>query len=248
MTFALSVLALILGPFVYAWGQQRPTARQVLDGFVFITIAGIVCVHIIPVSISNGGLWAVVFLLLGLAFPVVLERQFHHLMHKAHGVILLLAALGLAVHAMIDGIALLPLETLGGQAGAATAGEGGLATLLDNQLAIGVILHRLPVGMAIWWSLRPHLGAPVAIGVFALIIAATAAAYFLGGPVVELAETRSLACFQAFVAGSLVHVVAFGVTHDHSGHIESRPQGSHWGYRVGILLGLFLVFTAPHIH
>ena len=111
-----------------------------------------------------------------------------------------------------------------------------------------MILHRLPVGMAIWWSLRPNLGAPVAVGIFALIITATAAAYFLGGPVVALAETRSLAFFQAFVAGSLVHVVAFGVSHDHSGHIESRPQGSHWGYRVGILLGLFLVFTAPQVH
>jgi hypothetical protein len=247
VTFALSVVALLLGPFVYAWGQSRPTARQVLDGFIFITIAGIVCVHIIPASISNGGVLALGFLLLGLAFPVVLERQFHHLMHKAHGVVLLLAALGLAVHAMVDGIALLPLEVLAANPGP-VADSAWYSGLLDNQLAIGVILHRLPVGMAIWWSLRPHLGAPVAIAIFALIIAATGLAYFLGGPVVELAETRSLACFQAFVAGSLVHVVAFGVSHDHSGHIESRPQGSHWGYRVGILLGLFLVFTAPHIH
>ena len=114
VTFVLSVVALLLGPFVYAWGQSRPTARQVLDGFVFITIAGIVCVHIIPASITNGGPWALLFLALGLAFPVLLERQFHHLMHKAHDVILVLAALGLAVHAMVDGIALLPVEAIAG--------------------------------------------------------------------------------------------------------------------------------------
>jgi hypothetical protein len=249
VAFLLSVLALLLGPLVYAVGQRRPTARQVLDGFVFITIAGIVCVHIIPASIASGGLWALLFLVLGLAFPVLLERQFHRLMHRAHDFILLLAALGLAVHAMVDGIALLPLTP---EASEAALESGSLAALVglgpNQQLALGVILHRLPVGMAIWWSLRPQLGTTVAVALFALIIGASAFAYFNGDAVLRLAEDRTVAWFQAFVAGSLVHVVAFGVSHDHSGHIERRPAGSHWGYRVGVLLGLFLLFVAPSFH
>lgn len=246
MTLVLSIIALLLGPFIYAWGRKRPTARQMLDGFVFITIAGIVCAHIVPDAIGTGGWLAVGFLAFGLVFPVILERQFHHLMHQAHGLILVLAALGLAVHAMVDGIALLPMEVTGSHD--QNRAWGGMAGLQGRELAIGVILHRLPVGMAIWWSLRPQLGAPVALGIFALIIAFSAAAYVLGGPVVALTETRGMACFQAFVAGSLVHVVAFGVSHDHSAHIETQPQGSHWGYRVGILLGLFLIFVAPQFH
>lgn len=243
MAFALSVLALLAGPFVYALGQRRPTLRELLDGFVFITVAGIVCVHIIPQSIAGGGAWALLFLALGLAFPVFLERQFHHLMHRAHGAILVLAALGLVLHAMTDGLALLPLP--GAQAGAP---EGLLGSWLGSELAVGVILHRLPVGMAIWWSLKPHFGSRVAMAMFALVVAATAFAYFRGPEVVALAQTQTLACFQAFVAGSLVHVVAFGVSHDHEGHIERRPEGSNWGYRVGILIGLFLLFTAPQLH
>jgi uncharacterized membrane protein YdcZ (DUF606 family) len=64
---------------------------------------------------------------------------------------------------------------------------------------------------------------------------------------VELAEARSIAYVQAFVSGSLIHVVAFGITHEHDVPIEPVARSRDWGYRVGILLGLFLVFTAPQL-
>ena len=237
MTLALSTIALLLGPCIYALGRRQPTTRLVFDGFVFIAVAGIVCVDIIPAALLNGGALALVFLAFGLVFPTLAESAFSQAAHKAHVFVVLLAAIGLTIHAVIDGIALLP------QPGSAPSTSG---SLFGNQLAIGVILHRLPVGMAIWWSVRPSFGTAWALATFALVIAATAAAYWFGAPIVEIAETRSLAYFQAFVAGSLVHVVAFGVSHDHN--IEPMPAGKEWGYRVGILIGLFLIFAAPYIH
>jgi hypothetical protein len=237
MTLVLSVIALLLGPCIYALGRQKPTTRLVLDGFIFITIAGIVFVYIVPESLMSGGLLAILFLILGLIFPILAEKSFSRSADKAHVFVVMLAAVGLVLHATIDGVALLP------QAGnETTSGE----SLFDNQLAIGVILHRLPVGMAIWWSVRTIFGTGWAVATFSLIVAVTAAAYFLGAPIVEIAETRSLAYFQAFVAGSLVHVVAFGVSHDH--RAEPVPAGKEWGYRAGILLGMFLIFAAPHIY
>lgn len=228
MNLLLSITALLLGPVIYALGRRNHVARQILDGFIFITIAGIICVNIVPEALAVGGTLAIIFLALGIAFPVVLERGFHNAFHEAHVLVLIIAALGLIIHAIIDGIALLPAQ--------------------GSDLAHAVILHRLPVGMAIWWSLRPNLGVPVAVAAFATISIATAASYILGGPMVELAEARSIAYVQAFVSGSLIHIVAFGVTHDHGGHIEPVAQSQDWGYRVGILLGLFLVFTAPQLH
>lgn len=228
MNLLLSITALLLGPVIYALGRRNHVARQILDGFIFITIAGIICVNIVPEALAVGGTLAIIFLALGIAFPVVLERGFHNAFHEAHVLVLIIAALGLIIHAIIDGIALLPAQ--------------------GSDLAHAVILHRLPVGMAIWWSLRPNLGVPVAVAAFATISIATAASYVLGGPMVELAEARSIAYVQAFVSGSLIHIVAFGVTHDHGGHIEPVAQSQDWGYRVGILLGLFLVFTAPQLH
>lgn len=221
----LSIVSLLLGPAVYEFGRTRPALRQFLDGVVFITIAGIVFVHIIPEAIGAGGNLAIVFLLLGLAFPVILEHRFHDAVPQAHGFILALAALGIVVHAAIDGIALVP-----------TSGGG-------NELAVSVVLHRLPVGMAVWWSVRPNFGMATAFGIFALIIGATVAAYLAAEPVVALAAVSSVAWFQAFVSGSLIHVAAFGASHEHPIEGETRRQG--WAYRAGILLGLFLLFTLP---
>ena len=102
--------------------------------------------------------------------------------------------------------------------------------------------------MAIWWSLRPNLGVGAAATAFGLIIVSTAAAFVFGAPVIELAEARGIAWLQAFISGSLVHIVAFGVSHDHDAHVEPVARFQDWGYRVGILVGLFFVFTAPQLH
>ena len=242
MNLVLSILALMLGPFVYAAGRRRPVIRQLLDGFVLIAVAGIVCVYIVPEAILGGGIYATVSLVVGLLFPVAIEKIFHHSMHRAHAVVVLLAALALVLHAVIDGIALLPAGTTE----LATADRFGLDS--GNELALGVILHRLPVGMAIWWSVRPNFGVLPALGTFALVVTATGAAYLFGGNAVAWAETRELAVFQAFVAGSLVHVVAFGLSHEHDDPESNSGAGSTWAYRVGILLAMFLLFTVPRLH
>ncbi len=108
-------------------------------------------------------------------------------------VIVAIAGVGLILHAVIDGLALLP--------------EGGTG------LAYAIILHRVPVGMALWWVVRPNLGTPVTVAIFLMIALATAAGYWVGDTVVQLAETQTLAFLQAFVSGSLLHVIFFGVKH-----------------------------------
>ncbi len=220
---ALSILSLLLGPVVYEFGKTRPLLRQFLDGLVFVTIAGLVFAHIIPDAIDTGGRLTVAFLLVGLLFPILLEHRFHDAVPQAHGFILFLAIVGIVIHATIDGIALVP-------------GRG-------FELALGVVVHRLPVGMAIWWSIRPGFGRNVAFGIYALIAVVTVAAWYAAHPVMELAESRSVAWFQAFVAGSLLHVAAFGTSHEHPREGETRRQGG--AYRAGIIVGLFLLFTLP---
>lgn len=200
MTLILSIAALLLGPLIYAAGRKNKIARKLLDGLIILSIAIIIFVYIIPEALTQGGAIAIVVIILGIAFPMLLERLFRKAADTAHLMIVALAAIGLLIHAVIDGLALLP-----GNGGVPGNGVG---------LAHAIILHRLPVGMAIWWVVRPGLGTPVAIGVFALIVLATAAGYFMGEPVVQMAGTRTLALFQAFVSGSLIHIVIFGVKHD----------------------------------
>ncbi len=188
-------MTLLLGPFIYAAARQNLLARRVLDMLIVVTIAVIIAVHIIPEAISRGGTLAVILTVFGVAFPMLLERLFRKATDAAHLVIVALAAIGLLVHAVVDGIALLPQSGTG--------------------LALAIILHRLPVGMALWWAIQPSFGTAVAVVAFALIGLATAAGFFIGELIIEMAEARTIALFQAFVAGSLIHVVAFGVKHKH---------------------------------
>jgi hypothetical protein len=195
MTLILSIAALLLGPLVYAAGRKHRVARRILDAVILLTVAVIIGIHIIPEALRHGGALAVVLIIFGIAFPMILERLFTKATDAAHSVIVAIAAIGLLIHAVVDGIALLP-----------ESGAG---------LAYAIVLHRLPVGMALWWAVRPSFGNAVTVVVFASIIAATAAGYFIGEPIVELADARTLAMLQAFVSGSLIHIVVFGVKHKH---------------------------------
>ena len=195
MTLILSIAALLLGPAIYAAGRQNRMARRILDGLILVSIAVIIAVHVVPEAIQHGGKLAVVIILIGLAFPLLLERLFRSATETAHLFIVALAAAGLLIHAVIDGVALLP--------------ENG------TSLAYAIVLHRLPVGMAIWCVVRPNFGTVAAVSVFALVIGATVAGYFVGASVLELAETRTVALLQAFISGSLIHVVIFRHGHHH---------------------------------
>jgi zinc transporter ZupT len=235
----LSTLALIAGPFLSSAAARRPSARAALDGFVLVTLGGIVCLHIAPDAWQVAGFASVVTGALGLAFPAVLERLFRHALARAHLVVLALAAAGIAVHAVLDGVALLPIVT-------ETSASG-------RELAIGVIVHRLPVGMAIWWVVRPQFGTPVALGTFALVVATTGLGYGIGAEAFA-SGAEVLMLFQAFVAGSLIHVVLFGVTHEHAHEPSAGDARHHHGsrirssaFRAGLFIGLVTVFLLPHI-
>ena len=195
MTLILSIVALLIGPAIYAAGRQNRIARRALDGLILLAIAVIIAVHVVPEALRQGGQLAFVVILLGLAFPALLERLFRSASDTAHQFIVALAATGPLIHAVVDGVGLLP--------------ESG------TSLAYAIVLHRLPVGMAIWCVVRPNFGTAAAVSVFILVIAATVVGYFLGAPILELAETRTVALFQAFIAGSLIHVVIFRHAHHH---------------------------------
>lgn len=203
MNFLLSTIALLLGPVIYALGRRNATAERLLDAFVIVAIAWIVGVHIVPEVIATGGVAAVGLIAVGMAFPFVLRRIFHLASSQMRFTLLSLAATALALHAIIDGIALLPA--------------------MGDPLSVAVILHRLPIGMAIWWTFRPAIGRTAAITAFVILIGATAFSYFLADPVVDMLESRTLAYFQAFVSGSLIDLVVVGAIQK----FRKRPQAQH---------------------
>lgn len=184
-----SLIALAVGPVVYtlaARGEWR-----LPDSLLAAAVAGLVLWEVLPEAVSDGGFWTIPFLGLGLVAPSLLERVSRPFARGTHAISLMLALLGLTLHAVLDGTALTLTE---GRA----SGLGGLP--------LAVILHRIPVGLTLW-LLMHSTGKVARAGVFAVIGAATVIGFTIGPEILLTLSLPALARFQALVAGSLLHVL-----------------------------------------
>jgi|GEM_PF-1041554 len=196
-----SVVALLVGPAVARMAGERRAPFAALDGFIVVGLPGLVLLEILPEAFEQGGPTAVLFAMVGLALPRLLEGRLHVAEGDLHSAVTWGATFAYSLHAVIDGAAL-------------NDGAGSFA------LGTGVVLHRIPVGVTMCWLVRRHgvRGAAFAIGLIGL---ATSLGYFGAGSLVAAMPLGSLGLFQALVGGSLMHVVA-GHAHGHDGHAPAR--------------------------
>ncbi|MFB2669928.1 metal transporter [Shewanella xiamenensis] len=217
-----SCLALLIGPLFYRYFASGSGLQKGLDGFIFVSLGGLVLIHILPELLEHGGLLAIVFVVLGLWGPTASERLFHRYSEITHNFALFLGISGLLLHTITDGSAMVLAQNEGN----------------SILLALGVILHRLPVSFAIWWILKPHLGARWTLVIFGAIMLFTSIGYFASEQLLSHMSIDKTVYLQAFVTGSILHVVL----HQPHGQQETDKQGQY-EYQAGIgsLLGIGLL-------
>jgi len=221
---ALSIAVLAIGPLLLGFVQRFGQVLLALDGFVLVSVGGLVLADVIPHAIEHGGGLALPIVLLGLLGPALLEKGLHRAAHQVHMAALLLGLAGLVLHAGIDGLAL----------------SGTQGSDISENLATAVLLHRLPEGLTIWWLLRPVYGARIALATLALVAGATAAGMALAGGV-SVAESGALpALIEALVGGSLLHVV---IHRPHPSVHQPRPGRRHVAAGLGALAGALLLYA-----
>ncbi|TNF36620.1 MAG: hypothetical protein EP329_05020, partial [Deltaproteobacteria bacterium] len=228
MEFLLtSLAALLLGPALATAFRRSDRVLAGLDGFVIAAIVGLVALHILPHAVAGGGLWVMAAGVAGLVLPSVVEHRLHGrgARSASRGVIALIV-LGLAIHAMLDGAALaLPDEHHHDES--------------EVLLALGVILHRIPVGLAIWGAARPVWGGLGAMALVGVVAGATALGFGVGDAVLGTLSGPFLGAFEALVAGTLLHVVAghrIPVLASAAPHRVTAAVGALLGVAVHILL------------
>ena len=233
MLLTFSILALFLGPITYRLLQRQPGWLDLLDAFIFVSISGLVLFHILPELLHEGGLLVLVLTGLGLLIPSLIEKYFHKAANKAHNMTLFLGVLGLVLHASIDGTVLLTDQ----------------ATHTEWLLALGVLLHRFPVGLTIWWLLRPQYGAALPF----IVIISMSCATLLGASYADLSmshlDGEFLAWFQAFVMGSIMHVVLHRpYLHNHIKNQTENIKENKYAAGVGSFFGLVVLgfVLLPH--
>lgn len=184
----ISILALLPGPVIYHSIRRACWARGFLDSFLLISIGGLVLLHILPFGLTHGGTPALPVFALGITIPILFHRYTGVERLNSLSPFLIPALIAIALHSLLDGLALREQGRDGGKI-----------------LAMAVVLHRLPVGLLIWWMIRPRSGTPIAVAVLVVIITATLFGYFYEAPF--SGGEKTIALIQMLVAGSLVHVL-----------------------------------------
>lgn len=223
------LLGLRAGPLHGAEARPRRTLAAVLEGLAMAAIPGLIFLEFVPSAIGEGD-WSVLLVLaVGFMLPIAVEKATRQTGGEAHRWALLAGLSGFAVHAALDGAALATLPT---DAGAS--------------LPLAAVLHRLPVGVAVWWLVEREMDRRAAIGALGVLMTATVLGYAVGGEAGwTAAGGGGVRLFQAAVGGSLVHVVM----HQRSGPMEPLDRRSEgWGaiIAVALLLAVFAVGVDDH--
>jgi len=226
----LSILALVTGPVLIQVLGKRFQVGAAIDAFVLVVISGLVFLHILPEGISSGGWWALGAAGIGLLIPRLWEWGVRADVKRAHTVVLVLGLVAFGLHAVLDGM------ILGGHHPA----HGPAHTGPDEHgfLPLGIILHRLPVGIGIWWIVRGAFGLRTALFLFAGIIGATTMGFF-AAEALEAGPTPAV--LQCLLAGSLLHVVL----HTHGAVIGGSGKADRAISALGGLAGVAILLWLP---
>jgi len=196
----LSIVSLFVGPLLYLWLRKGGFVAKAFDSIIVAVLIVLMAFLLIPESWAQLGYWSLALIFAGYLLPGLLEGTIKKAAHTLHRISLLLALLGLALHAIIDGAAL-------------SVGEAGMG----NSLSVAIVLHRFGVGLLLWMMVQPIFGQRIAFAVLGFVGLATLAGYLLSQAILGLESHAVMSMLQALIIGMIVHSLV------HRSHGESRP-------------------------
>lgn len=227
LPFILSCVSLILGPLCCRAFVQSQHLLKMLDGFVFVTIGGLVFTHMLPELIYEAGLLSLLYVACGALGPTFIEKIFRRHSHTTHNLTVILGVLGLILHTLTDGSAL-----------TMTANSGNIF------LAIGIIVHRFPEGLAVWWMVKPSLGTRWAVFYIILMVCGSTVGYVKGDLFLETFHIENN-LLQAFVSGWILHVLFH---QPHAKHAVESNSELEFHTGLGALLGIGMLLIMFGVH
>ena len=190
-----ALLAPLAGVLIYVTLHHRARTVRLLDTAVIVALPLLVAVVVVPHAWAERSLVPVGVVALGAGLLALVERLSRTLARYTDDATLVFAVLGISVHALVEGSAL--------TAGASPA------------FVLAVVVHRVALGLLIWWLVVPRHGVRLAAAGVAAILAGTVAGYVLGAGVMTGLTFVDSHLLEAFVAGTLLHVVLHQGREDH---------------------------------
>lgn len=196
VALGIAVLALYTAPVLHWLTRGSSVRRAGLDGLVLALVAGLALLHLGPHAIHHGGLLAGLGIATGAAVPGLLHRGGRQGWWLGSAIVLL------GAHALFDGAALALIDSdLGFAVGAA------------------VVVHRLPVGLAIVAAGRLRQAVLVLTGLAILTVVGFALASGLAG----MLPAGVHGFTEGLIAGGLLHVVFAHRLEAEPAHDEPAP-------------------------
>jgi len=223
-----SVLILLAAPLLSRLLAARPFVQAGMDGFVMVAILGLVSLNLLPEALAAGGVVAGLMALVGLLLPWIAELVVHKSEAMMHRALILVAAFALVLHAASDGAILAASKSLAS----------------GDMIAAGVLIHRIGVGLAVWWLLTPMLRAGTSYVILSALAVMTVVGYLLFDLAINWYGLPLIGYWQAFAAGSLLHVVLHPVG-EQAMRQSSKSARAH---RIGTGLGVLFVIVAVVTH
>jgi uncharacterized protein len=229
-----SLFSFLFGPLFQIVARNSRRGTSLLDGYIFVTVPGILSLFLLPeLYIKNG--WAVfLFALAGLLLPKF---------QKKHGktdsnsefsnLTLFFIVFGLSFHALLEGISLSASNSNGQQ--------------YRISFGLALVLHHLPVSIFLWWLIRSSLGFVWGSLAILSLVVTTSLGFFLADTLSTWTSGDGWGFFQAFVVGSLAHIIIdhplkdAHIHKEHEHHVHEH-HSNHWFSGVGGGLGLLTIF------
>lgn len=196
----ISLITLFAGPLIYLRVSRGGRVAQVIDRFIVIALIFLVVLLLAPEIVGALGWRGLVLMGLGYLLPGFLEMAVRRAAETMHLATLVLALLGLLLHAMLDG-----------------AGLAGNELQPSPGLAVAIVLHRFGDGLMIWLIMQPAFGQRAAWFMLASLAAATILGYGFSERLLPLASASTVSAIQAVIIGTIIHTLAHR-GHVHSGH------------------------------
>jgi hypothetical protein len=203
----IAVLAAVaLAPAVVALSRRPSWASRAVAAAIPGAVLSIVALHLIPSSLETAGLVIVVPVVLGFVAPMGADVLAHRTSVDMRAVsALAMLLLALTPHFLLDGLALVAHHS------------PQLDETHDSTLrAAAIALHTLPLSAMLWMTARTAGGIRVAAAAMFYTAAATSLGFLGGGLFLSGLGGHVSAIFNAFVAGTLIHV---------SSHSPRRGRG-----------------------
>lgn len=183
--FLSSIIVLWIGPLLLTMFNPVNKILIWIDRLVIFFISFLVIFHVVPESIEQSGLIAIISILFGALWPLIYQIISNSKNCQLQRSLVTMASVGVFMHTLLDGVALTS----------------------NIHLGAAVVLHRLPEGICIWRIFQTKYDSVLAFIVLTVMTIVTTIGYFFGNSWLIYAPENIMGIFEGLMAGVLLHVV-----------------------------------------